>query len=56
MNRDEQRERVILQRRAGGETLASIARSLGVSRQRVHQVVKRNTPPAAPAQEAPCAR
>lgn len=56
MTRDAQRERVILARRAAGETLASIGRSLGVSRERIRQIVKRNKPATPAAQEAPCAK
>jgi lambda repressor-like predicted transcriptional regulator len=54
MTRDWNRERIILRRHAEGETLVSIAKDFGLTRERVRQIVKRNQT-AAPGDSSPAA-
>lgn len=41
MKFDQQRDRVIAERRAAGETLQQLATDFGVSRERIRQIVQR---------------
>lgn len=51
MTRDWNREQIILRRHEAGESLASIGRDFGITRERARQIVERNRPQPAPADD-----